>query len=97
MRLGRPMKPCWTRVSDTSTAGLISAELILVGTPVWPLLVVLFAVNVGIAILDDPATLKWATRCHFSKQANGERYTTMEKEWAEFLQLDIKVSEDAKK
>ncbi len=75
----------------------MSAELILVGTQVWPLLVVLFAVNVGIAILDDPATLKWAARCRFGKQANGERYTTMEKEWAEFLQLDIKVSEDAKK
>ncbi|NUA25226.1 T6SS effector BTH_I2691 family protein [Cupriavidus basilensis] len=62
----------------------------LVGVPSWPFLVVLFAVNVGILTLDDPATLKWATRCHFGKAPIGERYSSLELESAAFVQLGLK-------
>ncbi|WP_316154273.1 hypothetical protein [Cupriavidus sp. BIC8F] len=62
----------------------------LVGVPSWPFLVVLLAVNIGILMLDDPATLKWAKRCRFSKGPASERYTSLETESFEFVQLGLK-------
>lgn len=62
----------------------------LVGVPSWPFLVVLFAVNVGILTLDDPATIKWIRRCHFSKALGSERYSSLETESFDFVQLGLK-------
>ncbi|MNR56188.1 hypothetical protein D3C85_1767170 [compost metagenome] len=50
----------------------------------------LFAVNVGILLLDDPATLKWIKRCRFSKAPASEHYSSLEAESFEFVQLGLK-------
>ncbi|WP_234788293.1 T6SS effector BTH_I2691 family protein [Cupriavidus necator] len=75
-----------------SVLPLASEEFLvfLVGVPSWPFLVVLFAVNVGILLLDDPATLKWTKRCRFGKAPASERYSSLEAESFEFVQLGLK-------
>ncbi|WP_305367560.1 T6SS effector BTH_I2691 family protein [Cupriavidus necator] len=76
----------------TAILPLASEEFLafLVGVPSWPFLVVLFAVNVGILLLDDPATLKWIKRCRFSKAPASEHYSSLEAESFEFVQLGLK-------
>jgi hypothetical protein len=64
----------------------------LVGVPSWPFLVVLFAVNVGILLLDDTATLKWTKRCGFSKASTSEKYSSLDAESFEFVQLGLQDS-----
>ncbi|WP_240805001.1 hypothetical protein [Cupriavidus oxalaticus] len=58
---------CVSRVPCGNPLPLASEEFLafLVGVPSWPFLVVLFAVNVGILLLDDTATLKWTKRCGY--------------------------------
>ena len=53
---------------------------------------VLFAVNVGILLLDDPATLKWTKRCRFSKTPTSEHYSSLEAESFDFVQLGLKTT-----
>lgn len=66
----------------------------LFGAPVWPALVILLGVNVGLAMLDDPATLKWVQKCRFAKRPDPDKYHSMEAEWKEFVQLGIQVKDE---
>ncbi|SPC12608.1 hypothetical protein CO2235_150263 [Cupriavidus oxalaticus] len=52
----------------------------------------LFAVNVGILLLDDTATLKWTKRCGFSKASTSEKYSSLDAESFEFVQLGLQDS-----
>ncbi|CAJ0685917.1 hypothetical protein LMG18102_00496 [Ralstonia mannitolilytica] len=69
----------------------------LVRVPSWQLFVVLALVNVGLAILEDPATLKWAKRCRFARTADPDKFSSMEAELTDFLQLGIDVNDGASK
>lgn len=90
----------------SSASGLAAAALpvaadifplIFGGVPVWPALVILFGVNVGLAMLDDPATLKWVQKCRFAKRPDPDKYHSMEAEWKEFVQLGIEVKDEGVK
>lgn len=90
----------------SSASGLAAAALpvaadifplISGGVPVWPALVILFGVNVGLAMLDDPATLKWVQKCRFAKRPDPDKYHSMEAEWKEFVQLGIEVKDEGVK
>ena len=49
--------------------------------------------NVGVRIVGDPATLKWAQRCRFSAPGGEPKFPSMESESFAFSQLGIRVEE----
>ncbi|WP_258035438.1 hypothetical protein [Ralstonia pickettii] len=50
--------------------------------------------NVGVRIVGDPATLKWAQRCRFSAPGGEPKFPSMEDESFAFSQLGIRVEEE---
>lgn len=80
----------------SGATGLTAAALAAISTtiPTWPFLVLLFGVNIGINIVDDPATLKWAQRCRFSAPSGEAKFSSMENESFAFSQLGIRVKEE---
>ena len=52
------------------------------------------SMNVGVRIVDDPATLKWAQRCRFSKPGSKPKFPSMDSESFAFSQLGIRVEEE---
>ena len=52
------------------------------------------SMNVGVRIVGDPATLKWAQRCRFSAPGGEPKFPSMESESFAFSQLGIRVEEE---
>ena len=55
------------------------------------------SMNVGVRIVGDPATLKWAQRCRFSAPGGEPKFPSMEDESFAFSQLGIRVEEEQPK
>jgi len=83
----------------STVSGAMAAAIAVgwISLPSWPFLVVLFGANVGISIVDDPATLKWAQRCRFSAPSGKPKFSSMEDESFAFSQLGIRVEEEQPK